>query len=170
MRGQVVPSFCTLKMITKQLIEQLANDRIQERNLDVYIVDIRISSANNIIVELDSMSGGVAINDCVAVSRNIEHNLDRETQDFSLEVASAGLDKPFRVFKQYVKNIGKNVQVKTEDKGKIEGVLKSANENEIIITTREKRRIEGRKKKEWFEEDVMIKMNEIKETKLIITF
>jgi len=157
-------------MITKQLVEKLANDRIEERNLDVYIVDIKISSSNSIIVELDSMSGGVSINDCVAVSRNIEHNLDREVQDFSLEVASAGLDKPFRVFKQYLKNIGKNVQVKTADIGKIEGLLKSVTEDKVVVTTREKKRIEGRKKKEWVEEEISIPMNEIKETKLIITF
>ncbi len=157
-------------MITKQLIEQLANERIKERNLDVFIVDIKISSSNHITVDLDSMSGGVSIKDCVAVSRNIEHNLDRETQDFSLEVASAGLDKPFRVFKQYQKNVGKNVQVKTADIGKTEGVLKSVTENEIVVTTKEKKRIEGRKKKEWVEKDITIPMNEIKETKIIITF
>ncbi len=157
-------------MITKQLIEQLANDRIEERNLDVFIVDIKISSSNHITVDLDSMSGGVSIKDCVAVSRNIEHNLDREVQDFSLEVASAGLDKPFRVFKQYQKNVGKNVQVRTVDIGKTEGVLKSVTEDEIVVTTKEKKRIEGRKKKEWVEEDITIPMNEIKETKIIITF
>lgn len=157
-------------MITKQLIEQLANDRIEERNLDVFIVDIKISSSNHITVDLDSMSGGVSIKDCVAVSRNIEHNLDREVQDFSLEVASAGLNKPFRVFKQYQKNVGKNVQVKTADIGKTEGVLKSVTEEEIVVTTKEKKRIEGRKKKEWVEENITIPMNEIKETKIIITF
>lgn len=157
-------------MITKALIEQLANDRIQERNLDVYIVEIKISSSLHILVELDSENGGIAIEDCIAVSRNIEHNLDREEQDFSLEVASAGLDKPFRVFKQYIKNIGKSVNVKTANIGKTEGILKSVTEDEIVVTTREKRKIEGRKKKEWIEEDVTLKMEEIKETKLIITF
>ncbi|MGV6860656.1 MAG: ribosome assembly cofactor RimP [Putridiphycobacter sp.] len=157
-------------MISKQVVEKLATERIEERNLDVYIVDIKISSSNQIIVELDSMSGGVSIDDCVAVSRNIEHNLDREVQDFSLEVASAGLDKPFKVFKQYQKNVGKTIQVKTNDIGKTEGVLKSVNETELVVTTKEKKRIEGRKKKEWVEEDVTIPMNEIKETKLVITF
>lgn len=162
-------------MITKQLIEKLALERIEERNLDVYIVAITISPSNQIIVELDSENGGVSVTDCVAVSRNIEHNLDREVQDFSLEVASADLTKPFRVLKQYIKNIGKQVEVKpltdTNFKnGKIEGVLKSANENEIVVTTREKRKIEGRKKKEWVEEDFTFKMSELKEVKIIITF
>jgi ribosome maturation factor RimP len=162
-------------MITKQLIEKLANERIEERDLDVYVVAINISPSHQILVELDSENGGVDITDCIAVSKNIEHNLDREEQDFSLEVASADLTKPFRVLKQYIKNIGKQVEVKPLSEGdfkngKIEGVLKSADESEIVITTREKKRMEGRKKKDWVEEDFTFKMEELKEVKIIITF
>jgi len=162
-------------MITKQIVEQLANERIAEKELDVYIVDINIGPSHQIVVELDSETGSVSIEDCTAVSRNIEHNLDREEQDFSLEVASADISKPFKVLKQYIKNIGKQVEVRplTADSyksGKIEGLLKSVTEEEIVITTREKKRIEGRKKKEWVEENHTFKMNEIKETKIIITF
>ena len=162
-------------MITKQIVEQLAIERIEERELDLFIVDITISPGFQILVELGSENGGVSIADCMAVSRNIEHNLDREEQDFALEVASADLTKPFKVLKQYLKYIGKMVEVKplTDNNfknGKIEGVLKSANENEIVVTTKEKKRIEGRKKKEWVEEDHTFKMSEIKETKIVITF
>lgn len=162
-------------MITKQLVEKLALERIEERELDLFIVDITISPSYQILVELGSENGSVSISDCMAVSRNIEHNLDREEQDFALEVASADLTKPFKVLKQYIKYIGKLVEVKplTDNNfknGKIEGVLKSANENEIVVTTKEKKRIEGRKKKEWVEEDHTFKMNEIKETKIVITF
>ena len=162
-------------MITKQIIEQLANERITERELDVYIVDVNIGPSNQIVVELDCLTAGVSIKDCIAVSKNIEQNLDREEQDFSLEVASADISKPFKVLKQYIKNIGKTVEVKplTADNfksGKIEGILKSVTEEEIVVTTREKKRIEGRKKKEWIEEDHTFKINEIKETKIIITF
>jgi len=162
-------------MITKQLVEKLAIERIEERNLDLFIVAITISPSYQILVELGSENGGVSITDCIAVSKNIENNLDREEQDFSLEVASADLTKPFRVLKQYIKNIGKQVEVKpltdTNFKnGKIEGVLKSADENEIVVTTREKRKMEGRKKKEWVEEDFTFKMSELKEVKIIITF
>jgi len=162
-------------MITKQIVEQLALERIEERELDLFIVDITISPGFQILVELGSENGGVSIADCMAVSRNIEHNLDREEQDFALEVASADLTKPFKVLKQYLKYIGKMVEVKplTDNNfknGKIEGILKSANENEIVVTTKEKKRIEGRKKKEWIEEDHTFKMSEIKETKIVITF
>jgi ribosome maturation factor RimP len=162
-------------MITKQIVEKLANERIAERELDVYIVDINIGPAYQIVIELDSENGGVDITDCIAVSRNVEHNLDREEQDFSIEVASADISKPFKVLKQYIKNIGKSVELRplTNDNyksGKVEGILKSATEEQVVITTREKKRIEGRKKKEWVEEDHTFKMNEIKETKIIITF
>ena len=71
-------------MITKQTVEKLANERIEERNLDIYIVDITIGPSNQIMVELDGHKTGVSIEDCMAVSRNIEHNLDREIEDFSL--------------------------------------------------------------------------------------
>lgn len=157
-------------MITKQLVEDLANERIQDRNPSLYIVEITINNGHQILVEIDHETEGVSIEDCMSVSRNIEHNLDREVQDFSLEVASAGLSKPFRVLKQYIKNIGKQVKVKTFEIGKIEGELKAANDNEIIVTSREKVRVEGRKKKEWIETDHTILMEAIKETNLVITF
>jgi len=157
-------------MITKARITELANERIQERDPLLYIVAIHIGNGNQILVELDHEQKGVSIEDCMSVSRNIEHNLDREIEDFALEVTSAGLSKPFRVLKQYIKNIGKTVKVKTNDIGKVEGVLKAANEAEIIVTSKAKVRLEGRKKKVWEETDHTIKMTDIKETNLIITF
>jgi ribosome maturation factor RimP len=162
-------------MITKQIVEKLANERIAERELDVYIVDINIGPSYQIVIELDSENGGVDITDCIAISKNVENNLDREVQDFSIEVASADISKPFKVLRQYIKNIGKAVELRplTADNyksGKIEGILKSATEEEVVITTRDKKRLEGKKKKEWVEEDHTFKMNEIKETKIIITF
>lgn len=146
-------------------------ERMAEINPDLYLVNVGISGSNQIFVEIDNAKGGVAIDDCISVSRNIEHNLDREIEDFSLEVSSAGLDKPFRVYKQYEKNVGKEVQVKKLEHGKsITGILKSVNEEGIVIETKEKQRVEGKKKKIWVEEEIPINFNEIKETKLIISF
>lgn len=122
------------------------------------------------MVEIDREQGSVSIEDCVSISRNIEHNLDREAEDFSLQVSSAGLDQPLRVYKQYIKNIGRPVKVKMPDKGSFEGTIVSADEIGFTIETKEKRTIEGRKKKEWVTEKLPFKYNEIKETKLIITF
>lgn len=160
-----------LEMIAKDSIRALAEERIEERDKLIYIVEITIGNGNQILVELDREEGAVSIEDCMSVSRNIEHNLDREVEDFALEVSSAGMTKPFRVLKQYLKNIGKEVKVQSLEHGKsTEGVLKSADEEGIVIETKEKRRIEGKKKKEWVIEEIPFTYNEVKETKLIITF
>lgn len=171
MRGQDVPSFCTSKMIKKETVTKLAKDRINELDKGIYIVDLRINNGNQIFLELDKEEGSIAIEDCISVSRNIEHNLDREDEDFSLEVSSAGIDQPFRVLKQFIKNIGREVHVqKVEHSKKIEGVLKDADEEKIVIETKEKKRLEGRKKKVWVTEELVFKHDEIKETKLVISF
>lgn len=157
-------------MISKSKILELAEERIAERDPTLYVVEINVSKGNNILVEIDKEVGAVSIEDCISVSRNIEHNLDREEEDFALEVSSAGLDQPLRVVKQYVKNIGQEVKVKTLEKGSFQGIIKSADEEGIVLETKEKRRIEGRKKKETVIEELPIKYNEIKETKIIISF
>ncbi|OIQ37100.1 MAG: hypothetical protein BM555_01530 [Crocinitomix sp. MedPE-SWsnd] len=158
-------------MIDKKLVRELAEERIAERDEPLYIVEITIGAGNQILVELDTEDGFVKIEDCISVSRNIEHNLDREEQDFSLEVSSAGMTKPFRVLKQYIKNVGREVKVIAHEHGRaVEGLLKSADEEGFVIETKEKRRIEGKKKKEWVIEEIPFNYNEVKETKLVISF
>ena len=170
-RGRKSPLFLSkIDMISKERITALIDERIQELNKNLYVVDMTISSSNVIRVELDRVDGYVAVEDCMSVSRNIEHNLDRDAADFELHVSSAGLDKPFRHDNQYVKNIGKRVKVKLNDASKIEGELISFDPEEIQLKDRVKKKVEGRKKKEWVEEVYNIKMKEIKETKIIISF
>ena len=158
-------------MIDKEKVIKFAEERIDELNKGIYIVDMKINNGNQIFLELDVEEGSISIDDCISVSRNVEHNLDREVEDFSLEVSSAGIDQPFRVLKQYIKNIGREVKVQTYEHGrKFEGLLKSANEDQIVLEVKEKKRLEGRKKKVWVTEEIPLKYNEIKETKLIISF
>lgn len=157
-------------MLNKKEIERLALERIKELNDNIFIVSLTISSSNAIHLEVDKMSGGISIDQCVSISRNVEHNLDREAEDFELHVSSAGLDKPFRVFQQYEKNIGRDVKVKTTNGQKWEGLLKSANENEVVVETKRKERLEGKKKKVEIVEEHTIPMSEIKETKIVISF
>ena len=169
-RGRKSPLF-VLKMIAESVVRSLAEERIAERDNKLYIVDIIISSGNNILVELDREDGSVSIEDCMAVSRNIEHNLDREKEDFSLEVSSAGISKPFKVLKQYLKNIGREVKVLTVEHGKsVQGILKEADEKGIVVEVSEKRRVEGKKKKELVVEEIPLEYEKVKETKLIIAF
>lgn len=157
-------------MINKKKIEELALERIEELDKDLFIVEISISASNSIRVEIDSAFGNVAIEDCISVSRNIEHNLDREEQDFELQVSSPGLDKPFRVVQQYKKNVGREVKLTPVNGVKLEGVLKSADDNGVVIETTRKERLEGKKKKVTVVEEHPFNYDEIKETKIVITF
>jgi len=157
-------------MISKKKITELAEERMNELNCGLFIVDMTISAKNVIHVELDKAEGYVSINECMSVSRNIEHNLDRESEDFELHVSSAGLDKPLRVLPQYIKNIGREVKVVTTDGKKQEGLLVAASEKELTLETSRKEKIEGKKKKELIVEQHVFPMNQIKETKIVISF
>ena len=81
-------------MITKQQVERLIKDKLKKENC--FVVELEVRKGNNILLEIDSLEG-VTVEDCVSYSRAIEHNLDREEEDFELNVSSPGLDKPLRV-------------------------------------------------------------------------
>ncbi|MCC7333212.1 MAG: ribosome assembly cofactor RimP [Flavobacteriales bacterium] len=154
-------------MITEIQIQNLIQEKLQENNF--YVVQLDIRPGNNIHLEIDSHKG-VSIKDCVDFSRQIEHNLDREVEDFELHVSSPGLDKPFRVIEQYFKYIGKKVKV-TKKNGEItEGILEKVNEEEVELTFSIQQKIEGKKKKETIEKKEVIPFSNIKETSIIISF
>ncbi len=157
-------------MINKARIKLLAEERINELDNGLFIVDISVSSRNDISVELDKHDGSVSVQDCISVSRNIEHNLDREQGDFSLNVSSAGLDRGLRVFDQYRKNVGRNIKLILNAGGKFEGELKEATKDEVVIRTTRNERVEGKKKKERIIEDIKVPMADIKEAKIVISF
>jgi ribosome maturation factor RimP len=106
----------------------------------------------------------------MSVSRNVEHNLNREEEDFEIQVSSAGLDKPFRVLDQYIKNIGRPVKSVTKEGVKTEGILVEATADKIILEVERLEKIEGKKKKEKIKECLMFQMSEIKETKVVVLF
>jgi ribosome maturation factor RimP len=157
-------------MINKKRVEELIDERIAELNNGLFVVELSISASNVITVELDKHQGGVSVEDCMAVSRNIEHNLDREQQDFELNVSSAGLDRPLRVLPQFIKNIGRTVKVVKLDGTKLEGELKVATETGIVIENSRTEKVEGKKKKEVIVEQHQLPFDNIKETKIVITF
>ena len=154
-------------MMEEKHIRELAEERLA--TFDGFIVELTISAANHIKLLIDA-DHSVSISECMSVSRNIEHNLDREVEDFSLEVSSAGLDQPFKHLRQYLKNIGREVKVLDLNENKFEGVLSSADENSFSVLSKRKERIEGRKAKQWVEEIHTFKYSEIKQTKVIISF
>jgi ribosome maturation factor RimP len=156
-------------MIDKNLVLSLAEERIQELNRGLFIVDLTISTRNVINIELDREGGGVSIEDCISVSRNVEHNLDRESVDFELNVSSAGMDRPLRHEKQFIKNTGRLLTFLKTDGVQIEGVLKSFNSDGFVVTV--ERKIKNEKNKNVsIQEDISLFKNEIKEIKRVISF
>ena len=157
-------------MIAKKKVMELIDERMAELDAGLFVVSLKISTNNIINVEIDKHEGNVSINDCMSVSRNVEHNLDREEEDFELHVSSAGLDKPLRVMPQFIKNIGRGVSVKLNNKTVEEGELIQADKDGLTIRQERREKIEGTKKKQDIVEDKYFPMSEIKETKIIISF
>ena len=149
-------------MINPEKIKQLIEQKIQ--GTDVFLVEVQISGSNDIVVFLDS-DNKITIEDCKSVSRFIESNLDREVEDFSLQVSSAGLDRPLKLQRQYLKNIGQQVKV-TKNDGVVETGILLAVEDDGIAIENEKL---SKKKKDDLKEIIKINFEEIKETKLIIS-
>ena len=132
-------------------------------------MDVKVSDGNHIKVLLDNDSA-TSIEQCMALSRHLESLLDREQEDFRLDVSSPGLDMPLQLERQYLKNIGKQIIVKPTMGGKMEGELLSVDAKGLTFKTREKRRIEGRKAKEWVEEEHGFGFSELDYTKVMISF
>ena len=99
---------------------------------DIFLVGVKVDNNNKIIVHIDTQEG-ISIGDCARVSRELEEKLDRDREDFALEVSSPGLDSPFSVIEQYQKNVGKRINLVKTDGEKLEGVLKKTGENGIVL-------------------------------------
>lgn len=99
---------------------------------DIFLVGVRVDKDNRIVVHLDTPAG-ISIDQCVQVSRELENKLDRNGEDFALEVSSPGLDSPFKVMEQYRKNIGKEITVVMTDGKRLDGTLKEAGDQGIVL-------------------------------------
>ena len=150
-------------MISKKVVIELIEERIE--GTDIFIVDVDISTGNKISITLDA-DEGLSIEKCMSVSRNVEHNLDREVEDFSLEVASFGLSSPFQMPRQFQKYVEKKILVVTNEMKKLEGKLLSFDDNgltlEIDLT---KKQIKAK-----VDPIMSISFDDIKETKAAISF
>ena len=149
-------------MIQKELVQTLIEEQLA--GSDKFLVELKINVGNKILIFIDGDSG-VTIKDCAELSKFIESKLDREAEDYALEVSSAGLEHEFKCLRQYYKNIGKTISVLMTDNVKLNGTLLSANENEIELNV-----IPAKKKVELENPVRKIEMKNIKETKIIISF
>ncbi len=154
-------------MIDKNLVKSLVEEWLQGK--EYFLVDITVSPDDKIVVEIDHAEG-VWIEDCVELSRFIESKLNREEEDFELEVGSAGIGQPFKVLQQYINHVGKEVETLMSDGRKITGVLKLADENHFVVIVTKKVKLEGAKRPQFVEEDVDLNYDEIKYTKYLISF
>lgn len=154
-------------MIDKNVVTRIVEEWLEDK--DYFLVDITVSPDDKIVVEIDHAEG-VWIDDCVELSRYIESKLNREEEDYELEVGSAGIGQPFKVLKQYQIHIGKDVEVLTKDGKKWVGVLTDVNEQNFTIIIEKKVKPEGAKRPKLVEEAVTFTYDEIKYTKYLISF
>lgn len=153
-------------MIDKAKIAALVNENLTD---DQFLVDVTISSGNEVHIMVDSDTG-ISINQIVEISRYVESKLDREAEDFELSVYSAGLTEPFRLIRQYKKNQDKEIEVLLANGQKLNGLLIGVGEQgiELEVTTKEK--LEGSKKKELITRVHHLEYSEIKEAKKVLKF
>lgn len=154
-------------MIEKNVVSKLVEEKIALSGN--YLVDVVIKPGNLIIVEIDN-DEGVCIDDCAELSRYLEAHLDRDIEDYELEVGSAGITSPFKVLRQYVKNIGNEVEMQLKNGVKLTGILKAATEDGVVVTIDKQVKAEGAKRKTTVSEDQSYTFDEIKYTKYLIRF
>ncbi|MDO4707483.1 MAG: ribosome assembly cofactor RimP [Porphyromonadaceae bacterium] len=154
-------------MIERQVVEDIVVSHLQGTSGDLYLVDVVVHPGNRIVVELDS-DEGVAIDDCVRLTKHIEERLDRDIEDYELEVGSAGLTSPLKVLRQYVATIGHEVEVLCRGGMKERGILLSATEREIAISVVRCIKPEGAKRKQDVEQVLTLSMSEVLQTKRVI--
>jgi len=153
-------------MIEKVKIAELVNEKLTE---DQFLVDVTVSASNVIHVMVDSDTA-ISINQIVEISRFVESNLDREAEDFELSVFSAGLSEPFRLVRQYKKNVGTEIDLLLANGQKMSGKLIAADEQGVELETATKENVEGSKRKELIVRVHKFDYQEIKEAKKILKF
>lgn len=154
-------------MIETNVVRKLVDEWLEDK--DYFLTDLTISPDDRIVVEIDHQDG-VWIEDCVALSRFIEDGLDRDAEDFELEVGSAGIGQPFKVLRQYEIHEGETVEVSTKEGKKMEGILSNVTPEHFTVTVQEKVRIEGKKRPEMVDRDVTFSYDDVKSTKYVINF
>lgn len=159
--------FISLFMIEKNLVKSIVEEWLEGK--DYFLVDVEVSADDRVVVEIDH-ADGVWIEDCVELSRFIEERMNRDDEDYELEVGSAGLGQPFKVPQQYVNCIGKQVEVLSADGIKLKGELKSVEDRCFTIATQEKQKVEGKKRPVLVDVEKTFSMDEVKYCKYIIDF
>jgi ribosome maturation factor RimP len=166
MREALLPSFYTTMAFRDKILELLEEGLKEKPSL--FLVDLTVTETFKVIVTLDG-DNGVNLQDCIDISRAIDNNLDREEQDYALEVASAGVSTPLKMVRQYRKNIGRTLKVKTATET-IEAVLEKVSDESIVLSWTEREPKKIGKGKETVEHKREIPYSDIKEAIVTIIF
>ena len=135
-----------------------------------FLVDVSVSKDNDIVVTIESENGKIELDDCVALSRYFESQFDREKEDYSLTMTSAGLDQPFKVLKQFQKAVGTKVEVQVKGGRKMVALLEAVDEESVTLKYSVKEAVEGKKKKELVEHVDRFTMDQINSVRPFIEF
>ena len=149
-------------MIDSNIVRELAIEALN--GSESYLVDVVVKPGNSIVVEID-IDEGVDIAEFVKICRHIEESLDRESEDYELEVGSAGVTSPLKIPRQFVKNIGNKVEVLIRGGIKLTGVLAGADQDGFVVTTTKMVKLEGAKRKSEVSEDTRYAYDEVKYVK-----
>lgn len=152
----------------KEKVAHLLQEVLDE-NPNLFLISFDIQGNNEIKVVIDG-DQGVKVEDCIAVSRKVEHNLDREQEDFALEVMSAGATSPLELPRQYKKNVGRHLEVNTQEGKKIEGLLTEATDAGITLTWKTREPKPVGKGKVTVQKTETMPYNEIVQAKVMIKF
>ncbi len=154
-------------MIDKKELTSVVNKALEESKM--FLVDITVSGDNVIDVQLDSMES-ITIDDCIAVNDAVHAAFDQDVEDYELTVGSYSLTEPFKVLKQYHKNLGGEVEVLTAEGKKLKGTLAEVTDESFTIVVSTKTKVEGKKRPEMVDVPHTFKYDEIKYTKNILQF
>ena len=154
-------------MIDRQKVIDIAKQWLDSKE-GYFLVDVDVTPDNRIVVEIDQAEG-VWIDDCVDLSRFIESGLDRDVEDYELEVGSAGIGQPFKVLQQYINHIGQEVEVLPKSGAKFKGVLTQADEKGFAVKTTRKEKVEGCKRPKAVEVEIPFGYDDVKYVKYVIS-
>ena len=154
-------------MIDKAKVKELVGQWLDGK--DYFLTDLTVTPDDCITVEIDH-ADGVWIEDCVQLSRYIEEHLSRDEEDYELEVGSAGLGQPFKVLRQWQNHVDKQVEIITADGRKLKGILREADAEHIVLTTRQKVQVEGKKRPVLQDVELQLPMSEVQSGRYIIDF
>jgi ribosome maturation factor RimP len=152
----------------KEEIIRAVETAVQERGC--FIVDVTVNAMNDVEIVLEKEEGIVDWDDCAAIDKVVHEAFDQDVEDYSLTVSSAGLDRPFKVFRQYLKAVGSKVDVKFKGGRRLVATLKAATEEAVTLQYTALEAVEGKKKKEKVEHKEVCPLTDINSVTPYIDF